>query len=80
MKFRVLQTLIAFDQFLNALLFGGWADETISARAWREFPRLAKVIDAVFWFDPDHCFESYVSEQLRSQSPPEQREVLTVRS
>ena len=35
MNFRLLQTLIAFDQLLNALLCGGWSDETMSAHAYR---------------------------------------------
>ena len=29
------QVLIAFDQLVNALL-GGWADESLSAHAWRQ--------------------------------------------
>ena len=29
------QVLIAFDQLINALL-GGWADESLSAHAWRQ--------------------------------------------
>lgn len=70
--FRIKQTLIALDQLLNAVL-GGWADESLSSRAWRESPRLARVIDAIFWFDKDHCFESYINEQLRMQLPPEFR-------
>lgn len=70
--FRIKQTLIALDQLLNAVL-GGWADETLSSRSYREKPRLAKLIDLLFWFDKDHCYESYVSEQLRMQMPPELR-------
>jgi hypothetical protein len=73
MMFRIQQPLIALDQFFNALFFGGWADESISSRAWREYPRLAWFIDVLFWFDKDHCYESYVSEQLRMQMPPELR-------
>ncbi len=73
MRHQLKQTLIALDQLANAALFGGWADETISSRSYREFPRLAKLIDLLFWFDKDHCYESYVSEQLRMQMPPELR-------
>ena len=71
-KAWLLQVLIALDQLINAI-FCGWADETISSRSWRTMPRLAKVIDTILWFDKDHCFESYVSEQLRMQMPPELR-------
>lgn len=73
MKHRIYQTLIALDQLVNAMLFGGWADETLSSRAHREYPRLAKVIDWLLWFDPEHCKTSYMSEALRAQMPPELR-------
>lgn len=73
MKHWLLQTLIALDQFVNAFLFGGWADETISSRSYREFPRLAKVIDTLLWFDPQHCYTSYLSERDATQEPPELR-------
>ena len=72
--------LIALDQILNAL-FCGWPDETLSSRAWRlsisggpNWPR--KVIDAVAdtLGDKDHCHQSYISERLRRQLPPEMRE------
>ena len=73
MKFWLYQTLIALDQLVNTMVFGGWADETLSSRSYREFPRLSRLIDIIFWFDKDHCYESYVSERLRLQSPPETR-------
>ena len=72
--------LIALDQMLNAV-FCGWPDETMSCRAWRlsvsdgpDWPR--KVIDTVAAMlgDKDHCHQSYISEQLRRQLPPEMRE------
>lgn len=71
------QVLIAFDQLINALM-GGWADETLSSRAWRHYvdgsrkwPKV--IIDALFFFDPDHCKNSYVSEIERNQLKPEMR-------
>lgn len=35
MRRYLKQVLIAFDQLINALL-GGWADESLSAHAWRQ--------------------------------------------
>ena len=72
------QTLIAIDQLVNAVL-GGYADETLSSRAWRmreKRPWLYKTIDIIFWFDRNHCYESFNSERIRSQSPPELRQSL----
>ena len=69
--------LIALDQLVNALC-NGWPDETLSSRAWRweqsgkrAWPR--KMIDALLFFDPDHCRASYESEKLGRQLPPELR-------
>lgn len=74
---RAKALLIALDQLLNAL-FGGWPDETLSSRAWRwdisgkrSWPR--RLIDLVFFFDRNHCFESFESERLGRQLPPECR-------
>lgn len=71
--------LIALDQLVNAL-FGGWPDETISSRAWRwelagvrSWPR--RLLDglALILGDKDHCRESFESERLGRQLPPELR-------
>ncbi|WP_303172290.1 pseudouridine synthase [uncultured Desulfovibrio sp.] len=70
---------IGLDQLINAL-FGGWPDETISSRAWRwelagvrSWPR--KLLDglALILGDKDHCRESFESERLGRQLPPELR-------
>lgn len=75
---RAKRILIAVDQLVNAL-FNGWPDETISSRAWRwekngkrSWPR--KLIDCVFFWDKGHCRESYESERIGRQSPPELRQ------
>lgn len=72
------QVLIAIDQLFNTLL-GGWADETLSARSWRlretskRWKVAHRVIDALFFFEKDHCYNSYVSEAMRNQLPVEYR-------
>ena len=69
--------LIAADQLVNALL-AGWPDETLSSRAWRwekdgvrSWPR--RVIDRFFFWEEDHCYQSYISEREGRQLPPELR-------
>lgn len=76
LAFWLLQVLIALDQFINALLFFGWADETISARAWRQRAKwqwrvARRVIDALFALlgDSNHCQGAYESELQRQQLP-----------
>lgn len=73
------QVAIAIDQLVNTLL-GGYADETLSAKAWRmsvdhggRWTAVRKVIDRVFWWDTNHCYESWRAEKLRQQSPPGER-------
>lgn len=79
MKFWLSQNLIALDQLLNTLICFGWADETMSSVAWRmeqegrPFGVMRKVIDVLFWFQPNHCRLAYESERARLQSPPEAR-------
>lgn len=70
--------LIAVDQLINALL-GGWPDETLSSRAWRweqydvrNWPR--RVIDSLFFWEKQHCYQSYISEREGRQLPPELRQ------
>jgi hypothetical protein len=69
----IKQILIAFDQFINACL-GGWADETLSARSWRTGSFFRSAIDTLFFFEDNHCRNSYYSEIKRLQSPPEERQ------
>lgn len=76
---KLLQIAIAFDQLGNALL-GGWADETISARAWRQRHKrrwriVMRVLDKVFgWLgDADHCRKAHEAELQRRQSPESTR-------
>jgi hypothetical protein len=77
MRFWPAQVLIAFDQLLNAL-HGGWADESISARAWRlrhrnPYKTYVTLIDALFFWQQSHCKDAYESEVQRRQLPPEYR-------
>lgn len=63
--------LIALDQLVNALC-NGTPDETISARCWRcrevkSFNFLRKVIDLLFFFEKDHCYNAYLAEVNRKQ-------------
>lgn len=71
------KVLIAVDQLANALL-AGWPDETMSSRAWRweqdgvrVWPR--RFIDRLFFWEQDHCYQSYLSEREGRQLPPELR-------
>jgi hypothetical protein len=75
---RVLQVLVALDQLANALL-AGMADETLSARTWRNRESGKRRWRAALWLintlfgDADHCRDSFDAEQSRRQLPPEYR-------
>jgi hypothetical protein len=76
---RAREVAVAVDQLMNAI-FGGYSDETISARSWRlrecrPYCYLRPVIDKLFFWQPDHCRASYEAERLRSQLPVEYRQV-----
>ena len=70
---------VAFDQLLNAI-FGGKCDETLSSRAYRlhiERNRSIpyRLINALFFFQEDHCKEAYQSELDRAHLPSSMRDV-----
>lgn len=74
---KVFQFLIAVDQVFNTIA-GGWADETLSARAYRcsdkSHWRVArKMIDGLFFWQKEHCRDAYLIETNRQQLPPEYR-------
>ena len=73
-----LQVLIAIDQLCNTLI-GGYADETISSYAHRKRlkgkPLLARLIDALFFWQPNHCQQAFQSELDRAHLPPSVREM-----
>lgn len=69
--------LIAVDQLINSVI-GGYCDETLSSRAWRwekdgvrSWPR--RIIDRLFFWEKQHCYQSYISEREGRQLPPELR-------
>ena len=71
------QFLIALDQLANTLA-GGYADETLSARAHRvaeeggpAWPQRA--INALFFWERQHCLKAYRSEVERRQLPSRYR-------
>lgn len=75
---RLINLLIALDQLAFSLITLGGAspDETASAAAWRleragrwQGRLFRPLIDAIFFFDPDHCEGAYKSELLRAQLP-----------
>lgn len=73
-----LRVLIAIDQLVNTI-FGGMPDETISAKLWRlrdrqPYKTLRYIVDALFWFDKDHCRTSYESEIKKTQLPSNYRD------
>lgn len=73
MRHWIVQVLIALDQLVNALC-GGWADETLSAHAHRAgWSWRRRAINALFFWQPDHCRAAYESEMERRQMAPEYR-------
>ena len=64
---------IAVDQVFNVLIGSGYADETLSAFAHRKGGWRRATINALFFWQVDHCQESYFSEMNRRHLPPEYR-------
>ena len=76
-KRQAKQILIGPDRLASAIIAGS-ADETLSARAYRlsrdrgrHWPR--RLIDALFFWEPDHCEQAHLSELLRWHLPRQYR-------
>lgn len=75
MKYRIKNFLISADQFLYSIitLGGGDPDETCSSAAWRAecdkkfFGFFRPIIDVIFFWEPNHCYESYVEETTKRE-------------
>jgi len=71
----IKNNLIAIDQLANAV-FNGSPDETISARCWRlrtkpHWNALRIIVDTLFFWATDHCYNAWLSEMTRKQLPRE---------
>lgn len=83
LRHNAKQFVIAIDQALSCLVCTafketGYADESLSSRAYRwhmdgvrKWPNL--LIDRLFFWEEQHCFQSYQSEREGKQLPPELR-------
>lgn len=72
---RIKNFLICLDQLLYSIitLGAGSPDETCSSAAWRMecdgkfFGFFRPIIDGLFFWDKNHCKESYLSELLKKE-------------
>ena len=64
-KMRVFPLLLVLDQLLKVVIFGGNPDITISDYVGRKYPNtlISMLIDILFWWDKDHCKESYEEDE-----------------
>ncbi len=65
------RVLIAIDQLAGTVLIGTMPDETISAAAYRRGWTKTEALINLLFNDPNHCRDSYLSEQNGSQNHPE---------
>lgn len=75
MKIYLWQNVLAIDQLTNTLL-GGFADETLSSRAYRAelngtwWGRWTRpMIDGLFFWQERHCAAAFRSEMSRKHFP-----------
>ena len=73
----LLWSIVSFLPFVTRKATKSWADETLSAHCWRIY-----ITSNITWpcklvnflaFNKDHCYESFQSERLGRQLPPEER-------
>lgn len=69
-----LNVLAAWSQFWNAI-WGGHRDQSFSSRSYeakllgKRWGRIAvPIVNAVFFWEPDHCRRAYLSDNERTYS------------
>lgn len=59
---RLIRSGDALSQLCNVVFFDGHPNESMSGRSWRTRSMWYKVIDALLFFDKDHCRVSYEND------------------
>ena len=78
LKQHIHQMGIAIDQLLNTFPFMGYADETISARCFRNKHKrywgiMYEIVNRIFFWQENHCLEAFEKEIERRHLPREYR-------
>jgi len=77
LRSRLHQITIAISQLANTLVWVGdtYADEMLCAKAWRlrykGWGWLVIILDAIWFWDPEHCYKCYAEEMRRLYMPDE---------
>ena len=79
-KQYIKNVFIWIDQGINTIILFGYPDETLSSRFYRwyrddkyKYPMIILDKIASLFGDQNHCYNSYLSEKLNKQLPPEFR-------
>ena len=70
---RFTKMMAALSQLLNCWFLGGEPNETISGRAFRQrhtsksWGSAYRVVNAIFFWQDDHCYESYYADVTESR-------------
>lgn len=79
-KTYLFNVLVSLDQCVNVMFLNGYPDETLSSRFYRwhrddkyKYPMIILDKIAILLGDKNHCYNSYLSEKLNRQLPPEFR-------
>lgn len=59
---RLIKLGDALSQLINAVVFNGSPNESLSGRSCREQLWTEKFIDELFWFDPYHCENAHLND------------------
>lgn len=67
---------VTISQVLNVVVFNGYPDEMLSARAYRcrdskFWSSMAVVLDTCFFWQTDHCYQTYLWELERKDNAAE---------
>ncbi len=58
----------AISQLLNVILLDGDANDSMSGRSFKESWRAEKVINFIFFWEPEHCKLAYYTDLARAKT------------
>jgi hypothetical protein len=70
----IVNIAACLSQLLNAAVFFGDPNETLSGRCYRERRKIPEaMINTLFFFQPDHCLQSHLADHMFAHKILERR-------
>lgn len=67
MNKKLSQVLCLLSRMCNVIVFNGHENEMLSSRAYREVWKLEAVLNTIYFWEDNHCRNSFLWEEERAK-------------